>query len=71
MTTRATVLLEQVGEVVVLTLNRPHSLNALNTELLGSLVELLKASAREAGAIVLQGAGRACQGTAGIAQWRT
>lgn len=52
-----TVLTEYVGDVVVITLNRPQSLNALNTDLLTNLVDALRAS-QSAGAIVLQGAGR-------------
>ncbi|WP_455902113.1 enoyl-CoA hydratase/isomerase family protein [Rhodococcus gordoniae] len=56
------VLVEHVGDVAVLTLNRPQALNALNTELLDDLVGALR-SAQSAGAIVVQGAGRAfCAG---------
>lgn len=63
MTESNTVLTDQVGDVTVITLNRPHALNALNIELLESLVRSLRAAARSALAIVVQGAGRAfCAG---------
>ncbi|MGW5075984.1 enoyl-CoA hydratase/isomerase family protein [Rhodococcus sp. NPDC004095] len=56
------VLVEHVGDVAVLTLNRPHALNALNTGLLTNFVGALRA-VQDAGAIVVQGAGRAfCAG---------
>lgn len=56
------VLIEEVGDVAVLTLNRPQALNALNVDLLSGLVTALQ-DVQSAGAIVLQGAGRAfCAG---------
>lgn len=56
------VLVEYVDDVAVVTLNRPQSLNALNTDLLSTFVEALR-TAQNAGAIVVQGAGRAfCAG---------
>ncbi|MBY4128148.1 enoyl-CoA hydratase/isomerase family protein [Rhodococcus fascians] len=58
----SSVLVDEVGNVAVVTLNRPKSLNALNTDLLSSLVDALR-GVQSAGAIVLQGAGRAfCAG---------
>lgn len=63
MTNQPAVLTEHVGDVAVLTLNRPHALNALNVELLTGLVDALRSVALASGAIVLQGAGRAfCAG---------
>jgi 2-(1,2-epoxy-1,2-dihydrophenyl)acetyl-CoA isomerase len=63
MTKEEVVLSERHGDVTVLTLNRPHALNALNTALLESLVAKLREAARSALAIVVQGAGRAfCAG---------
>ncbi len=61
-----TVLTEDVGDGVrVLTLNRPHRLNAINPALLEDLIAALERAGRDAGvrAIVLTGAGRAfCAG---------
>jgi enoyl-CoA hydratase/carnithine racemase len=61
-----TVLTEDVGDGVrVITLNRPHRLNAIVPELLEDLIAALQAADRDAGirAIVLTGAGRAfCSG---------
>ncbi|MGQ5691897.1 enoyl-CoA hydratase/isomerase family protein [Rhodococcus erythropolis] len=56
------VLVEAVGDVAVIGLNRPESLNALNTHLLTELVEALR-EVQSCGAIVIQGEGRAfCAG---------
>lgn len=56
------VLVETVGDVSVITLNRPASLNALNTHLLTELVGALR-EVQSCGAIVVQGEGRAfCAG---------
>jgi enoyl-CoA hydratase/carnithine racemase len=61
-----TVLTEDVGDGVrVITLNRPHRLNAIVPELLEDLIEALQAADHDPGirAIVLTGAGRAfCSG---------
>lgn len=57
------VLAEHLGNIAVLTLNRPEVLNALNISLLSALVDELRTEMRYAGAIVVQGAGRAfCAG---------
>jgi len=57
------VLVDRDGAVSVITLNRPQVLNALNVDLLGSLVVALRSETASAGAIVVQGAGRAfCAG---------
>jgi enoyl-CoA hydratase len=59
------VLSEDVGPVRRLTLNRPRSLNALNTELLDALETALDAAASDDGVhvVVIRGAGRAfCSG---------
>ncbi|HZS84981.1 MAG TPA: enoyl-CoA hydratase/isomerase family protein [Stellaceae bacterium] len=62
----ATVLSEDAGEGVrIVTLNRPHRLNAIVPELLDALVAALQAADRDAAvrAILLTGAGRAfCSG---------
>jgi enoyl-CoA hydratase len=55
-----TVLLEeQVGRVLVLTLNRPESRNALNPQLIGALSDALRSGAADDGvrAVVITGAG--------------
>ncbi|MCC7047907.1 MAG: enoyl-CoA hydratase/isomerase family protein [Alphaproteobacteria bacterium] len=61
-----TVLTEDAGDGVrIVTLNRPHRLNAINPELLEDLIAALQAADRdqEIRAIVLTGAGRAfCAG---------
>jgi enoyl-CoA hydratase/carnithine racemase len=61
-----TVLTEDVGDGVrVITLNRPHRLNAIVPELLEDLIAALQAADRDPGirAVVLTGAGRAfCSG---------
>lgn len=57
------VLTERDGDVAVITLNRPEVLNALNVSLLTALVDVLRAETVSAGAVVVQGAGRAfCAG---------
>lgn len=59
----AVVQTENIDGVSVITLNRPDVLNALNVELLSALVEALRAETGSAGAVVVQGAGRAfCAG---------
>jgi enoyl-CoA hydratase/carnithine racemase len=62
----ATVLTDDAGEgVCVITLNRPHRLNAIVPELLEDLIAALQAADRDpaVGAIVLTGTGRAfCAG---------
>ena len=58
-------LVEDLGHVRRLTLNRPRSLNALNGELLDALMSALDAAADDEGvrALILRGAGRAfCAG---------
>jgi enoyl-CoA hydratase/carnithine racemase len=59
------VLRETVGQVAVLTLNRPEVLNALNTAILDELDAAIdQVEASDAQALVLTGAGRAfCSGT--------
>lgn len=59
--TDATVLVEQRGDVAVITLNRPDRLNAVNHSLYTSLAAALRELDAEDGvrAIVLSGAGRA------------
>jgi enoyl-CoA hydratase/carnithine racemase len=47
------------GDVVTITLNRPHRLNALNDELLGLLDDALTAVDEGVRAVVVRGAGRA------------
>ncbi|PJK22591.1 enoyl-CoA hydratase/isomerase family protein [Mycolicibacterium goodii] len=59
----AVVQTENIDGVSVITLNRPDVLNALNIDLLSSLVEALRDQTRCARSIVVQGAGRAfCAG---------
>lgn len=55
-----TLLSEQDGAVLTLTLNRPEALNALNAELRASLLAAIKAAARDGAtrAVVITGAGR-------------
>ncbi len=58
-------LVEDIGSVRRLTLNRPGSLNALNAELMDALMEALEAAGSDEGVsvLVLRGAGRAfCAG---------
>ncbi len=58
-------LVEDVGPVRLLTLNRPRSLNALNTALMDALMDVLDEAARDdaVSVLVLRGAGRAfCAG---------
>jgi len=60
-----TVQLQQDGGVLVVTLNRPDVLNAVNDQLARDLQEALKRAEREAGvrAVILTGAGRGfCSG---------
>jgi enoyl-CoA hydratase/carnithine racemase len=60
-----TVLIRREGAVQVITLNRPHRLNAIDMAMLDALDEAFAAAAADAGtrAILLQGAGRAfCAG---------
>lgn len=56
----ATILTEQDGSVLTVTLNRPDKLNAATDELLGELVDAFKQAGRDEGvrAIILTGAGR-------------
>lgn len=66
-----TLLVEQHGTVLLVTLNRPHSLNALNAQLLAELSALVAGAAADAGvrALVLTGAGdRAFAAGADIAE---
>lgn len=55
------ILIEQTGRVVVVTLNRPEKLNALNSAVMHELVQSLEALDRDpsVGCFVLTGAGRA------------
>jgi enoyl-CoA hydratase/carnithine racemase len=58
-------LLEDLGRVRLLTMNRPKALNALNTELIEAISSALGEAARDDGVsvVVLRGAGRAfCAG---------
>lgn len=69
--TFGTLLVEQHGTVLLVTLNRPHSLNALNAQLLAELSALVAGAAADAGvrALVLTGAGdRAFAAGADIAE---
>lgn len=66
-----TLLVEQHGTVLLVTLNRPRSLNALNAQLLAELSALVAGAAADAGvrALVLTGAGdRAFAAGADIAE---
>ena len=56
MTNQPAVLTEHVGDVAVLTLNRPHALNALNVELLTGLVDALRSVALASGATIYEAA---------------
>jgi 2-(1,2-epoxy-1,2-dihydrophenyl)acetyl-CoA isomerase len=55
---KAAVRLEADGDVAHIVLNRPHALNALNVDMLASLVAAIEDS-REAAAVVIYGEGRA------------
>jgi enoyl-CoA hydratase len=57
----ATVLVEDLGEVRVLTLNRPDKLNAANTEMQRTLLAALRDASEDGSvrALILTGAGRA------------
>ncbi len=69
--TFVTLLVEQHGTVLLVTLNRPRSLNALNAQLLAELSALVAGAAADAGvrALVLTGAGdRAFAAGADIAE---
>jgi 2-(1,2-epoxy-1,2-dihydrophenyl)acetyl-CoA isomerase len=60
--TEGAVLSRQAGDVAVVTLNRPHVLNALNPAMLEGLLTSIE-GARAARALVIEGAGRAfCSG---------
>ncbi|MGZ4148905.1 MAG: enoyl-CoA hydratase/isomerase family protein [Actinomycetota bacterium] len=54
-------LVEDIGPVRRLTMNRPSALNALNAELTGAIVEAIAAAGEDEGVsvVVLRGAGRA------------
>jgi enoyl-CoA hydratase len=54
-----TLLMDRDGRVMILTLNRPEALNALSTELIGALVDAIRACDADdgIGAIVLTGKG--------------
>lgn len=56
--TELSVRLEQEGEVAHIVLNRPQALNALNVDMLASLVAAIKDS-QDAAALVIYGEGRA------------
>ena len=47
MTDYDTILVEQRGAVTLVTLNRPHALNALNSEVLKELIDAFAACARD------------------------
>lgn len=66
------VRMEKKGAVVILTLNRPDALNALNRELLEALAGSIACVAQdeEAGALVMTGEGRAFAAGADIGQMR-
>ncbi len=51
------VLIDRQGDVLVLTMNRPAVLNALDFELLDELAQALKVDGKDASAVVLKGAG--------------
>jgi enoyl-CoA hydratase len=57
----ATLLVEKHGSVLLVTLNRPQALNAINAQLAGELIEAVSAADRDAGvhAVVLTGSGKA------------
>ncbi len=55
---KAAVRLEADGDVAHIVLNRPHALNALNVDMLASLVAAIEDS-RDAAAVVIYGEGRA------------
>ncbi|MDO9526576.1 MAG: enoyl-CoA hydratase-related protein [Gemmobacter sp.] len=58
-----TILVSEAGGVVVITLNRPEVMNALNTRMRAELTHALRAASPVAQVVVLTGAGRAfCSG---------
>ena len=58
-----TITLAQSGNLAVLTLDRPDSLNALNTQMRAEILHAVKAAQVSARALVITGAGRAfCSG---------
>ncbi|GHE88912.1 enoyl-CoA hydratase [Amycolatopsis deserti] len=57
--TEPTVLVERTGDVLSLTLNRPHRLNALTPELLGAFDDAFRTVGDDLVAVVVRGAGRA------------
>ena len=66
-------LIENRGPIVLLTLSRPAKLNALDSELIGSLMEALDKMEldRSVRAIVITGAGRAFSAGADIAEFQS
>ena len=58
---RQPLLVERQDRVMILTFNRPESLNAFNVRLLEQLVEALKSAEndQDLGVIVMRGVGRA------------
>lgn len=68
-----TVLVEQHDRVLVLTLNRPRALNALNAELMVELTDTLTAVDRDQsiGAVVITGSAKAFAAGADIKQMQT
>ena len=57
----ATLLVEKHGTVLLVTLNRPHALNAINSQLADELINAVSAADKEADvhSIVLTGSGKA------------
>ena len=68
-----TVLVEQHDRVVLVTLNRPEALNALNTQLMVELIDVLGTVDRDPsiGAVVLTGSARAFAAGADVKQMHT
>ncbi|MGB3302460.1 MAG: enoyl-CoA hydratase [Gordonia sp. (in: high G+C Gram-positive bacteria)] len=73
MTDYSTILTETDGRVAVITLNRPKALNALNTELMGEVVDAVRGFDADAGigAIVIAGSEKAFAAGADIKEMQS
>ena len=54
-----TIKLELKNDIAVITLNRPHVMNALNTQMRAEITQAVTQSAKDARVVVLTGVGKA------------